>query len=136
MEEFGNGAVVCVGCENVYRKNDRLKQKSKETFEIRIRQKLFSANRTCKEKNMEFNITLQDVLNLWEKQNGKCFYTGVQMSQFRGDFGFSVDRVDSSRGYVLGNCVLAATVINRMKLHHSVEEFINFCKMVVDFNLK
>ena len=70
----------------------------------------------CKEKkkynNVDFDIDLPYLKSLWEKQNGICPYTGFKMdlpettlshSSFKSLKKSSLDRIDSSKGYVKGN---------------------------------
>ena len=57
--------------------------------------------------------------SLYEKQGGRCFYTGVEM-KIRGKFKadplqMSLDRKNSSRGYVAGNVVLCCLGVNLLK---------------------
>jgi hypothetical protein len=68
-------------------------------------------NRANKRKK-ELNLSLQDLKEQWEKQNGKCPFTGwnMKIAECTGKVGFaktpdraSLDRIDSSKGYVKGN---------------------------------
>ena len=72
---------------------------------------------------------------LWEKQDGKCAYTGAPMGLGGGSYHQSenrdthctVDRVDSSIGYEAGNLVLCCASMNRMKQEGDLEDFFNRC---------
>jgi hypothetical protein len=44
----------------------------------------------------------------------------------------SLDRVDSGKGYIQGNVVLCCVYANRMKNDQSVDEFVRWCKLIVD----
>lgn len=44
----------------------------------------------------------------------------------------SIDRIDSSKGYTRDNVVLVCSSINVMKNSHSIDEFINLCRSVVE----
>lgn len=56
---------------------------------------------------------------LYNKQKGRCYYTGVEMallSEKKMDpFLMSIDRQDSSKGYIEGNIVLCCLGINYLK---------------------
>ena len=56
---------------------------------------------------------------LWElysKQGGKCYYTGVNMSFKKGTpYTISVDRIDSSKHYTKDNIVLTTVNVNYFK---------------------
>lgn len=69
-------------------------------------------------KGREFTITLQDLLDLWEKQGGKCAVSGraFELAFTDGDGphpdGLSLDRVDANIGYTAGNVRLVTYHIN------------------------
>ncbi len=48
----------------------------------------------------------------------------------------SIDRVDSSKGYIEGNIVLCKLIINQMKSDLVLDNFLNICKNIVDYNGK
>jgi hypothetical protein len=72
-------------------------------------------------KNLEFELTLQDFEDNWNKE---CHYCGDTIQTI----GF--DRIDSSKGYVKNNLVLCCTTCNSMKSNLSTETFILFCKKI------
>jgi len=82
--------------------------------------------------NMNFDLSIDFLLELWILQRGKCFYTKREMSLFGYMYGFSVDRIDSSKGYESDNIVLCCNCINIMKCGHSQERFIEICRLVSD----
>lgn len=77
------------------------------------------------------DLTLDFLLDLLEKQEGKCYYTGIPMvTTKRSPYIVSVDRKDSSRGYERDNVVLACWRANKMKQEFSVQDFVETCKLV------
>ncbi len=61
----------------------------------------------AKTRGLEFNITIQYVWDLFEKQNFKCALSGLPITLYRNwtkkkneNSTASLDRVDSSKGYV------------------------------------
>lgn len=83
-----------------------------------------SAKRGARFRDLEFSITLSDLEALWEKQEGMCAYTRHPMSLTKGSSNkVSIDRLDSARGYVIGNLVLCGVRVNLMKGPLSVSEF-------------
>lgn len=98
-----------------------------------LRQRYNAARNRSTRKGMDFDITTDYLLELWERQNGTCFYTGVPMTIDRNDNNaLSIDRIDSSKGYTRDNVVLVCSSINVMKNSHSIDEFINLCRSVVE----
>lgn len=88
-----------------------------------------------KHRKKEVTITLKDLLTQWEKQEGRCVYTNVRLLLVSRDSGWkqstaSIDRIDSSKGYVKGNIQWVHKRINSMKNDLKEEEFIQWCRLV------
>lgn len=90
-------------------------------------------------KTIEFNISVEDLNNQWKIQDGKCFYTGIQLTTAKTytewalnpeHFNCSVDRINSDLNYTADNIVLCCKAINIMKGMLSVDEFTNLCSAV------
>jgi hypothetical protein len=87
----------------------------------------------CRTK--EFNIIDQDLIDLWGKQNGQCAYTKLPLLAAANQFNtLSLDRVDSGKGYVVGNIQLVCAAINKMKQEYTEEMFLLFCLLVTQNN--
>lgn len=78
---------------------------------------------------------------MFEKQNGKCALSGVDINlsdklhKFSPDystFTASVDRIDSSKGYIVGNIQWVHKTINYIKRDLDENEFIDWCKKIAD----
>ena len=68
-------------------------------------------------------ITRGYLCGLWDKQEGCCAITGKAMVHKNGSlYTVSVDRIDSSLGYVEGNVQLVCKAINLAKNHHADAE--------------
>jgi hypothetical protein len=121
---------------NKHRKYDReLKQlyKTKYPFQTRLHNIRRSAIQHARNlNNLPMKITKAFIEELYNKQDGKCYYTGLKMkiqSELNKDLMImSLDRIDSSKGYVEDNVVLCCWGINLLKGQHSVSElFKNLC---------
>lgn len=91
----------------------------------------------AKNRNIEFNITIEEAWNVFEKQNGKCALTGVNLKFKKGnnkEQTASLDRIDSTKHYTKDNIQWVHKEINRMKGSLQEKEFIDFCKKVVLWN--
>lgn len=94
--------------------------------------------RRSKNKNIEFTLTIQAINDLYIKQNGKCALSGVSVGFFVGEGKYkslrnhtaSLDRIDSSRGYVYGNVQWVHGDINLMKNIFIQEHFVTMCHAV------
>lgn len=96
----------------------------------------------CSRKKLCENIDFgwKFLLELYEKQNGKCFYTGKDLtisfnSGKQADTAMSIDRINPLKGYSKDNIVLCGCRTNVSKSDMSQKEFYEMCKMVY-FNLK
>jgi len=95
-------------------------------------------------RNHDVEITLDDLIEQWEKQNGVCPYTGFKLILPENgnlktvDFFHraSLDRIDSKKGYVKGNIQFVSTPINLMKQSQSDEDVKKFLKEISKFILE
>lgn len=91
-------------------------------------------------RGIEWAITLDDLDELWVKQSQKCALSRIQMHMVNHGTGegrnhphcVSLDRIDSSQGYIKGNIQLVCCCINYMKRSLSQADFITYCKAIVD----
>lgn len=91
------------------------------------------------ERNFEFNISMEYAWNMFLKQNRKCALSGVELKFgiygiYHGeiDGNASLDRIDSSKGYIEGNIQWVHKKVNTMKMNMSEPEFINWCKLITE----
>jgi hypothetical protein len=88
-------------------------------------------------KNLKFNLNGKYLWDLFLKQNRKCALSGIEIvfpkawgARSKTQITASLDRVDSNKGYVIGNVQWVHKQINTMKMNMSDIEFINLCRMV------
>lgn len=87
-------------------------------------------------RNLEFNITLEEIWDLFLKQNRKCALSGVGI-EFKPKSGVqtaSLDRIDSNFGYTISNVQWVHKDINFMKQSMKDTDFINWCGIIWNFN--
>jgi hypothetical protein len=92
-----------------------------------------------KGKKRTGSITIEDIYNLWIKQNKKCSLSGVEINFTKNDIEgitASIDRIDSKKEYDLDNIQLVHKDVNLMKNKFNEEYFINMCKKIVENNEK
>jgi hypothetical protein len=90
----------------------------------------------------EFTISLEDVYAAWERQQGKCPYSGwplrlPEKAQSQGNIDHlpdvaSIDRIDSSKGYTPDNIQIVCRMANYAKADWSHEQMVEFCRAVCD----
>jgi hypothetical protein len=89
-------------------------------------------------KGYPFEISIEYAWEVFLKQGRRCAITGVEIvfsrrvKEWRFTQTASLDRVDSSKGYVEGNVQWVHKDINVMKNSHAQDEFVEWCKKVVD----
>lgn len=90
-------------------------------------------------RTKEIDIDLEYLKQLWESQNGICPYTGIKLKlpTYKDyDFYFdcaSLDRIDSSKGYIKGNVQFVALPINLMKSTKSDIKVKQFLKQISSY---
>jgi len=96
---------------------------------------------SAKKRKLDFNLTPGYLLELFEKQNGLCYYTGVPLKLTSDNDTFhsknqpdldclSFDRRDNDKGYTQGNVVLTCNGLNKLKGAATEVDFINFLHFV------
>ena len=90
----------------------------------RIKHTLGQAKQRAKAKGFEFSITIDDLLPLPEY----CPILDVKLNYMGTDeFGFvndspSIDRIDSTKGYIQGNVMIISWRANRIKADATLDE--------------
>lgn len=93
----------------------------------------------AKRRNHQFNITIEYLQDLLEKQNFKCALTKLPIVCSRSfekrlktysEQTASVDRINNNIGYIEGNVQWVHKDINWMKQDYSNLDFINYCILV------
>lgn len=155
--------VKCLSCGNVYETGHSILNKKSNNIGTSYCNKCFTidmkSQRKCKmltehislifykklivQANLRgilFNVSPEYLESIY---NGFCYLSNTKIdigtySKSKGciDSGnASLDRIDSTKGYVENNVGWVSKQINVMKHILSVEDFVKLCKMVVDTNL-
>lgn len=109
-----------------------------------LQYKLYCAYKSgAKARNLEWNLTEADFLKLIKSNCKYCgcephkkqkVYYELRKKEFELVNG--IDRIDSTKGYTLDNCVSCCEQCNKMKLTYSVKDFLNKVKDIYDFSIK
>lgn len=92
-----------------------------------------------KGKKRKGSVTIEDIYNLWIKQNKKCALSGIDIDFTKNEkigITASIDRIDSNGEYHLNNIQLVHKDINLMKNSFKEEYFLNICKKITEYNEK
>jgi len=90
----------------------------------------------CRSRKLKLalEVTRGDLKELWERQGGRCTLTGWSLSQAVNDLRRgSIDRIDSSKGYIKGNIQFVAWIVNAAKGKFSQSDFVEMCGAVGNF---
>lgn len=102
---------------------------------------------TNRGKKWEFNITIEEIYNMWLSQNKKCALSQIPIDFVNVNEGndrqgskydlictVSLDRIDSLKGYVSDNIQLVHKDVNMMKKEYKQEYFVSMCKLIAKHN--
>lgn len=92
--------------------------------------------RQAKSRNIPFNLTIEFLWQLYQKQNGTCAISGIFISlpkKYKQLGTASLDRIDSSIGYIESNVQWVHKDINISKHKLSQDKFIEYCKIITDY---
>lgn len=91
-------------------------------------------------RNRVFRLTPDDILDKLYQQNGKCIYTGLNVSFYyedgykKSEVTASVDRINGDIGYTKKNIQIVHKDVNMMRGQLTEEKFIELCKKVAENN--
>lgn len=94
----------------------------------------------AKRRGIPVEITSEEAYNLYIQQDKMCAMTGVELNMvlnYRDESNkntASLDRIDNSKGYIPGNLQWVHKIVNIMRNKLSIDEFIEWCILVVDFS--
>lgn len=118
-------------CKKCKFKNQQINGKFSKTFYLHIRD-------GAKKRNIEFNLNYNFLCQLFEKQSGFCaitkkpiFFANTIKDHKNGKTTASLDRIDSSKGYIKKNVQWVHKDVNKMKSNLNEKDFIELCKNVI-----
>ena len=142
ISQLKNGNTKSCGClQKIITKVTRYKQSIirwkgtkdiSKTYFSRLKQ-------GAKHRKKEFNITIEYLQELLEKQEYKCALTGLSIRCTRNvnkhsdsyeEQTASIDRIDNTKGYIIDNIQWIHKDINNMKQALKEEIFIKYCNLV------
>ena len=80
-------------------------------------------------RNIEFNVSIEYLWNLFIQQNKTCAITGDPLEHLDDA---SLDRIDSNKGYIEGNVQWVTKQANLSKHIMSMNELYEFCQKVLN----
>lgn len=91
-----------------------------------------SGKRAKRKKWDRPNLTKEFLLELYKKQNGRCYWTRVSLNLARAGSltDVSLDRLDGDLGYLQGNVVLTCRGANLARNDSTPEEMLQFIRLI------
>jgi hypothetical protein len=121
--KHGLGACTCRNCQsrlNKERRNSTLREKISDLIST-SRSMIPKRNKSKFRKNnpIEFSLTFETLLEIWRKQNGRCYYSNRPMT-LKDEWMMSLERRDTKYGYTKDNSVLICREFN--STDHSIKK--------------
>lgn len=117
-------------CSGKWRRNNVYGDKFTNKWRASSPRKFLSSS-LGKKKRRE-NLSLDYLMQLYEKQEGKCAISGRTMTfitgQGRVPTNISIDQINPAGGYLEGNIQLVCRQANVMKFELSADELTSWCE--------
>lgn len=138
----GKHNVKNFGDRSIYHYNIAKHSFNREDKYTQFRYHFRSILNRCAAKDIKINITIDDIIDVWNEQKGICEFTGVKLvlssySKIKKNpiYAASIDRIDSENGYVKDNIRWVSRAINWMKNNMSDELTWKLCELISE-NIK
>lgn len=116
----------------------------KDSLEKYFYDKLVTLKLRSKKENLDFNLDIDCLINMYNNQKGLCFYTKIPMQLVSISWSklkqpqldvLSVDKIQPKLGYIKNNIVFCCNGINKMKGNASIQELNYFIeKLRINYN--
>lgn len=112
------------------RTKEQMKRKEFSPFPTKEEIIFYRAKFNARKRKLDFDLELSDIV-----VPKYCCYLGIELLYGRNDHKsqhyFSVDRIDSSKGYVKGNIQVICRLANTMKNNATHEQLIAFANNIL-----
>ena len=151
LDEFSRAEIysggyrhICKSCAALkaayyYSKNNERKRITPHSYSdiSAERRKLLSKfkNICTKARNRKHEVTINMAYleGVYDSQKGLCRYSKLPLSIETNRLDtISLDRIDSSKGYIHGNVQFVCAAVNRMKQEFSEKDFLKFCTLIAN----
>lgn len=126
----------CKECKRLQALKRKEENRGKQDLERLLLERWHGAKDRAKRYNIQFNLTLEYLKELWLKQQGKCAISNIDMTYVfncgRIPTNVSIDRIDSAKGYIMNNIQLVCMACNQMKSDLFEHKLYEFCKAIVN----
>ena len=82
---------------------------------------------------IEWDLTIEQAWQIYDKQEGKCALTGIKMTWAKNvPTNISIDRITPNGPYSMGNVQLVCRTINQSRGALEVDEYLDWCTKVAN----
>lgn len=121
---------VCTKCLS-----KRAKQRRTSCLEIKLKDCLTRCySKPMVEKRGSSDLTLKHLLDVYKSQKGRCTLTGRRLTYDESANSVSIDRIENSKGYLIGNVQLVCKFANLCRREMTMEEFVTLCRDVFSYS--
>ena len=126
----------CRNCKQEQNKEARSNYSEETKLYKVLQERWFGARDRAANKGIPFTITKEDLLELWEQQNGLCNISKIPMT-YELDNGrvftnVSVDQKNPGQGYTKENIQLVCSAVNQLKSNWDMDTVLYICKQIVN----
>jgi hypothetical protein len=89
-------------------------------------------------RNLDFTAPIEHLWEVFEQQEGKCCFTGEPLTfnetyHTKTNRTASLDRIDSKKGYEVGNLQWVHRDVNKLKKNFSNVRFLEICRKIATY---
>jgi len=105
-------------------------------IEFYIKRRLSTIKKRAIDRNIQFDLTTEYLIELWYMQDGRCFYSNIPMNNSMKEGGSqswngpSLDRIEPENGYIKDNVVWCTFGINSFKQSLGLKSFEDMVKSI------
>ena len=104
-------------------------REQRQRYRTSIKGRYKKYERGAKERNLKFELTIDEFDNITKQP---CFYCGEFGKERDGIKYNGVDRINSTDGYSISNCVPCCETCNKMKLDYDQHDFLEHVKKITN----
>lgn len=124
----------CNKCKQIQNREARNKYSNEIKLYKVLQERWFAAKDRASNKGIPFTISKEDLLNLWNAQNGLCSISKIPMT-YELDNGrvftnVSVDQINPGQGYTKDNIQLICSAVNQLKSNWDMDTVLYVCKQI------
>ena len=140
VAKYRNSLMTKEYWKNQYIKNPKIKNFSSNRQDEYSPFRTFINKGRCSIKKRGCSVDVKYLKEIWENQKGICPYTGIKILLPRNTLEYnkikslkkaSLDRIDSSKGYVIGNLEFVCCGINFAKNNFTKKDMTSFLNEIM-----